>query len=97
MVTNVQRNYKNGLFLMIFGNKPALLRLYNAVRGSDYTNPDDLTVTTIENVLYLGMKNDVAFIVRTISFSTTVRRKKAIPEFCGSQIPLSNKMAKRPV
>ena len=60
---NVQRNYKDGLFLMIFRNKQALLNLYNAVRGSNYTNPDDLTVTTIENVLYLGMKNDVSFII----------------------------------
>ena len=61
--TNVQRNHKDGLFLMIFRNKSALLSLYNAIRGSNHTNPDDLTVTTIENVLYLGMKNDVSFII----------------------------------
>lgn len=61
--TNVQRNYKDGLFLMIFRNKPSLLSLYNAIRGSNYTNPDDLTVTTIENVLYMGMKKDVSFII----------------------------------
>ena len=59
----VNRNYKDGLFLMIFRDKQALLSLYNAVRGSNYTNPDDLTVTTIENVLYMGMKNDVSFII----------------------------------
>ena len=59
----VNRNYKDGLFLMIFRNKQSLLSLYNAVRGSNYTNPDDLTVTTIENVLYMGMKNDVSFII----------------------------------
>ena len=29
MTTRIQRNYKNGLFLMIFGNKQALLSLYN--------------------------------------------------------------------
>lgn len=63
MTTHIQRNYKNGLFLMIFGNKPALLRLYNAVRGSNYTNPDDLIINTIEGVLYLGMKNDISFII----------------------------------
>lgn len=63
MTTHVQRNYKNGLFLMIFGNKPALLNLYNAIRGSNYTNPDDLIINTIEGVLYLGMKNDVSFII----------------------------------
>lgn len=63
MTTRIQRNYKNGLFLMIFGNKPALLSLYNAIRGSDYKNPDDLIINTIEGVLYLGMKNDVSFII----------------------------------
>jgi len=63
MTTRIQRNYKNGLFLMIFGNKPALLSLYNAIRDSNYTNPDDLIINTIEGVLYLGMKNDVSFII----------------------------------
>lgn len=63
MTFHVQRNYKNGLFLMIFGNKPALLRLYNSMNGSNYTNPDDLIINTIEGVLYLGMKNDVSFII----------------------------------
>ena len=59
----VNRNYKDGLFLSIFRNKSALLSLYNAVRGSNYTNPDDLIFTTIEDILYLGMKNDVSFII----------------------------------
>lgn len=63
MTTGVQRNYKNNLFLMIFRDKKKLLRLYNAMRGSNYTNPDDLIITTIEGVLYLGMKNDVSFII----------------------------------
>ena len=62
MTFHVQRNYKDGLFLMIFRNKPALLRLYNALNHSSYTNPDDLIINTIEGVLYLGMKNDVSFI-----------------------------------
>ena len=63
MATHIQRTYKNGLFLMIFGNKQALLSLYNAVRDSNYTNPDDLIINTIEGVLYLGMKNDISFII----------------------------------
>lgn len=63
MCNHVRRNYKDSLFLMIFRDKPALLRLYNAIRGSNYTDPDALTVTTIENVLYLGMKNDISFII----------------------------------
>ena len=65
MQTNVQRNYKDGLFLSIFRDNQALLSLYNAIRGSNYTNPDDLTVNTLENVLYMGMKNDVSFIINS--------------------------------
>ena len=63
MTTGVQRNYKDNLFLMIFGDKDKLLRLYNAIRGSNYTNPEDLIITTMEGVLYLGMKNDVSFVI----------------------------------
>ncbi len=33
------------------------------MNGSNYTNPDNLIINTIEGVLYLGMKNDVSFII----------------------------------
>ena len=63
MNKTVQRTYKDSLFLKIFRDKHSLLSLYNAIRGSNYTNPDDLVVNTLENVLYLGMKNDVSFVI----------------------------------
>ena len=36
---------------------------YNAVNGKNYTNPDDLQVVTLDNAIYLGIKNDLAFIL----------------------------------
>ena len=48
---------------IIFHEKKDLLELYNAINDSDYTNPDDLTITTIEDVVYMGMKNDLSFII----------------------------------
>lgn len=60
--TSVQRTYKDSLFRFIFQDKQKLLQLYNALNGSDYQNPDDLIVTTIENILYIGYKNDVSFL-----------------------------------
>lgn len=33
------RMYKSRLFEMIFSDKTELLKLYNAMNGSDYTNP----------------------------------------------------------
>lgn len=37
--------------------------LYNAINGTEYTNPDDLEINTLENVLYMTMKNDVSFMI----------------------------------
>ena len=54
------RNYKDTLFRMIFKEPEALLSLYNAVNGTNYTNPNDLKVVTLENAIYMNMKNDLA-------------------------------------
>ncbi len=54
------RNYKDTVFRMIFKEKEQLLEVYNAINGTDYTNVDELEVTTIENAVYMSMKNDVS-------------------------------------
>lgn len=59
----LNRKYKDRLFRIIFREKTALLQLYNALNNSHYTNPDDLTITTIDDVVYMGMKNDLSFII----------------------------------
>lgn len=58
--------HKDRVFKFLFGNpanKAWTLALYNAVNGSNYENPDDITFNTIEDAVYLGMKNDVSFII----------------------------------
>ena len=60
------RAYKDRLFRMIFKEKEEALKLYNAINQTNYQNPDDLTVTTLENAIYLGMKNDVSFVLYDI-------------------------------
>ena len=60
------REYKSRLFSYIFGReetKDRTLSLYNSLNGTNYTNPDDITITTIEDVIYMGMKNDLSYIV----------------------------------
>jgi len=57
------RLYKDRLFHMLFSDKAALLSLYNALNGTDYDNPEDLTITTLENAIYMGMHNDVSCIL----------------------------------
>ena len=59
----VNRHYKDTVFRMLFSDKKNLLSLYNAVNGRKYTNPEELEIVTLENAIYMGMKNDLAFIV----------------------------------
>ena len=57
------REYKSTLFAKLFGeNKENALSLYNAINDSHYTNADDLIFTTLEDVVYMKMKNDVSFL-----------------------------------
>ncbi|MBQ8569374.1 MAG: hypothetical protein IJ446_09190 [Oscillospiraceae bacterium] len=39
------------------------MSLYNAVNGSSYTDPEDIKITTIEDAVYMNMKNDVSFLI----------------------------------
>ena len=58
--------YKDRLFNFLFGseeNRAWTLSLYNAVNGSAYDDPSQITFTTIREVMYLGMHNDVSFLV----------------------------------
>ena len=57
------RTYKDRVFRMLFKEKHRLLELYNALNNTKYTNVDDLTVTTLENAIYIKMKNDVSFVI----------------------------------
>ena len=65
---NPQPKYRDRLFTAIFGkdtkrSKRWRLDLYNALNGTNYTDPDALTLNTIENVIYIKMYNDVSFLV----------------------------------
>ena len=65
-MTNVNREYKDRLFRLIFAdeaNKSNTLALYNALNNSNYTNEEDLEITTLKDVIYIHMKNDLSFII----------------------------------
>ena len=57
------RKFKDTVFRMLFSDKEALLSLYNAVNNSHYTDSGALEIATLENAIYMGMKNDLAFIL----------------------------------
>jgi len=60
---HVNRKYKDRLFRFLFKEKKDLLDLYNAVNGSNYDNPEALEIVTMEDVIFLKMKNDLSFMV----------------------------------
>ena len=62
----INRFHKDRLFKALFGSeerKDLTLELYNAINHTNYSNPDDLQLNTIEDVVYMGMKNDVSFLL----------------------------------
>ena len=59
----VKRNQKDTVFRMLFREKKELLKLYNAMSGGNYTNPDELEIVTLENALFMSTKNDLAFLI----------------------------------
>ena len=62
----INTDHKDRLFSFLFGkeeNKEWTLSLYNAVNKTHYTDPEDIRITTIEDTIYMGMKNDLSFIL----------------------------------
>ena len=65
-LAEINREHKDRVFKFVFGNaekKAWALSLYNAVNGSDYKDPEEIRFNTIEDAVYMNMKNDVSFII----------------------------------
>ena len=60
---HVVRNQKVTVFRMLFREKKELLELYNALNDSAYNSPEDLTICTLENAIYMNFKNDISFLL----------------------------------
>lgn len=62
----INKKYKDRLFCLLFGNeeyKDNILSLYNALCGTSHTNIDDIQIYTIDDVIYIKMKNDVSILL----------------------------------
>ena len=65
MTPRINSKYKDRLFNFIFGNetrKKWTLSLYNAVNESSHTDESQIMFNTLNNFLYVSMKNDTSFI-----------------------------------
>lgn len=59
----VYGTYKDRVFRRLFREKGRLLELYNALNDTAYVDEEELTVNTLENVIYMKMKNDISLII----------------------------------
>ena len=60
--TAAVRNHKDTIFRMLFRDKKRLLELYNALNGTEHSDEGELEVFTLENAIYMNMKNDVSLL-----------------------------------
>lgn len=62
----INGKYKDRLFCWIFGreeNKANLLDLYNAINNTDYDDVNLIEINTIDDIIYMKMKNDISCIL----------------------------------
>lgn len=55
------RRYKDSMFRKLFNDREKHLALFNALENTNYKNAADIKITTLEDVLFHGVKNDVSF------------------------------------
>ncbi len=64
----INQKHKDRLFVKLFGGegmRSNIISLYNALNGSDYPEDSDIEITTLEDVIFMGMKNDVSFMINS--------------------------------
>ena len=61
----VNREFKDGMFRTLFNDKEKMLELYNAVSEEQMGKEaiEDIETLTIETPLYIGSRNDLAFLI----------------------------------
>jgi len=60
---NTNTKYKDTVYRMLFKEPDKALSLYNGLNGTAYTDTSLLEFNTLENAIYMGMKNDLSFLI----------------------------------
>ena len=58
-----KRTYQDSVFRMLFSERENAIELFNALEGTDYGPETEVQFTTLEDVLYQGVKNDLGFVI----------------------------------
>ena len=62
-MSNGNREYKSDVFSMLMEDKNNALSVYNVLNDTNYTNPEDVEVYTLDKGVSLTIRNDAAFVV----------------------------------
>jgi len=61
--TDGNREYKDNVFRLLFGNKAKSVELYNAIKGTNY-KADTVKINTIQNPFFFrALRNDLSFTI----------------------------------
>ena len=66
MKNTAQKKYKDTIFRMLFKEPKNGLSLYNGLNGTAYTDATLMEYNTLENAIYMSMKNDLSFVIKYI-------------------------------
>ena len=61
MLMGTNTKYKDSVFSSLFGTPDALRDLYSAIKGIPLPADIPVTINTLQDVLYMGMVNDISF------------------------------------
>ena len=56
------RQYKDTVFRTYFNHTHEIAQLYQAIRPHDVIRPEDITITTLDDVFLSARKNDLSFL-----------------------------------
>ncbi|SEP84033.1 hypothetical protein SAMN02910369_00708 [Lachnospiraceae bacterium NE2001] len=65
-MTKLNRKHRDSLFCYIYGreeNKEWTLSLFNSINDTNYEDPNEIIINTIEDILFIGRQNDVSFLI----------------------------------
>lgn len=77
--SKANRNYKDSIFRSLFNNEKELLKLYNALTGKNYSEETDIEIVTLDDAIFNGQKNDLAFIVNKKFINLTEHQSTLSP------------------
>lgn len=58
-----KKKYKDTVFRLLYKDPVRALSLYNSIMGTDYSDVEMLQFNTLENAIYMNVKNDLSFII----------------------------------